>query len=365
MLRSVYHIIRPSTARPSKVRQEAFGDVYDFDITQVELEALREVLQTTIGPNPFSTFLGGFLTPYNTQLIWLGRGPGIGKEMRRAFSAIFGRFFARTYLKDCHGYVWFCPLDGPFQQIAPRLRVKTRGKHPDLPDWICAGARGLALAEAKGAKGGGRLKYQSQPGAIKTAVKQLENCQVSVFDQANQRWVDRRVKGWAVLNQWSFQSSNVPPYLFVVDPQTDGESLPPEDLPALARVIAREHVGGLCRGLGLFELASLLLQGDELYATAFSQLAVEFPVHVTTVSVPALGGAIATGRLFNSDFGAMSPAALGAEIFIGMQVDVVDDLRSEGGVLTIVAPRSLPSEGVFRGPDGLIVAKQSSVTILS
>src|SRR5271170_5153165 len=107
--------------------------------------------------------------PYKDLLVWVGEGPGIGREMRRAFSAIFGRFFARAYLSDCHGFVWFHPLDGPRQQVAPRLRVEARERKCNLPDWICAGRGQLALAEAKGTKGGGRFMDYSTPVSIKSA----------------------------------------------------------------------------------------------------------------------------------------------------------------------------------------------------
>src|SRR5258706_3087172 len=102
MQKNVNYVIRPIAARPQQIQRLARGDIYDFDLDQVELAALRETLQTTLGANPFSAFISGFLASYSGSLIWLGKGPGIGREMRRAFSAIFCRFFARAYLSDCH-----------------------------------------------------------------------------------------------------------------------------------------------------------------------------------------------------------------------------------------------------------------------
>jgi hypothetical protein len=121
----VNYIIRPNHARPTKSYSLAYSDVYDFDLDQVEMAALRETLQTTLGPNPFSAFIRSFLVPYSAWLKWLGEGPGIGREMRRAFSGLFGRFFARAYLSDCHRLVWFTPLDGRLQDVAPRLQVRS------------------------------------------------------------------------------------------------------------------------------------------------------------------------------------------------------------------------------------------------
>jgi hypothetical protein len=72
MLKRVNYVIRPSTAMPAKIQRLANGEVYDFDLDQVELAALRETLQTTFGANPFSSFIRGFLATYSEWLIWLG-----------------------------------------------------------------------------------------------------------------------------------------------------------------------------------------------------------------------------------------------------------------------------------------------------
>src|SRR6266478_3850176 len=92
MQKVVDYVIQPRTAKPSQIRYVASGDVYDFDLDQVELAALRETFQTTLGANPFSAFISAFLVPYSASLIWLGDGPGVGREMRRTFSALFSRF---------------------------------------------------------------------------------------------------------------------------------------------------------------------------------------------------------------------------------------------------------------------------------
>jgi hypothetical protein len=50
------------------------------------------------------------------------------------------------------------------------------------------------------------------------------------MDKASQRWVERKLKGWAILNQWSFQISNVQPYLYV-DPETAANKYLPKIFP--------------------------------------------------------------------------------------------------------------------------------------
>jgi hypothetical protein len=364
LLKQVNYIIHPNSARPAKIRYAAHSEVYDFDLDQVEMAALRETLQTTLGANPFSSFIRAFLASYTDSLVWLGEGPGIGREMRRAFSALFGRFFARAYLSDCHGFVWFAPLDGRVQRVAPRLRVAPSGPHQNLPDWICAGQRHLALAEAKGARGTTRLTYQSKPAPIRQAIKQLQNCRVSVFDRARQDWIERRLKGWAVFNQWCIQSSNaVYPFLYVVDPVTHGEELADNDLPMLIRAVAREHVAGLFRGLRLYSLANSMSSSlFELsgYAEVTFRLSAR-PVSPVTVRIPSLGDVTATGRFFSTDAGDLTTAIFGEEIFIGVQTEVIEDLSGPSdGLPPVIVPRSV--EGAVQGADGLIVARHSAVT---
>jgi hypothetical protein len=364
LLKHVNYVIQPSNARPAKiVRNAASGDLYDFDLDQVELTALRETLQTTLGANPFSSFIRGFLAPYTDWLIWLGQGPGIGREMRRSFSALFGRFFARAYLNDCHGLVWFVPLDGPAQLITPRLRVTSGGPRQDLPDWICAGRGHLALAEAKGAKGNTQLSHQSQPAQIRRAVRQLQNCRVEVLNQATRRWVARKLKGWAVLNQWCVQTSNAHnPYIYVVDPETDGEALSSDDLPAFIRAVAREHVAGLFRGLRLYSLASSISVLPLSLATEVTSFFLE-PSHVT-VSVAALDHVTAIGRFFSLEAGEMVSWMFGEDIFVGVQSEVFEDLSASTDAAPIIL-QPHTAEALVRGADGLILARQSAVERLS
>jgi hypothetical protein len=363
LLKRVNYIIRPNNARPATITYNlgASGYVYNFDLDQVELIALRETLQTTLGANPFSSFIRGFLASYTDWLIWLGQGPGVGREMRRAFSALFGRFFARAYLNDCHGLVWFVPLDGPTQLIPPRLRVTSGGPRQDLPDWICAGRGHLALAEAKGARGSSRFTYHTQPGPIRQAVKQVHNCRVEVFDKASQNWVARRLKGWAVLNQWCVQLANAHhPYLYVVDPDTAGDELSSNDLPTLIRVVAREHVAGLFRGLRLYSLANSIAPLSVSLAAELVSLPEASSI---TVLVPQLDRVTATGRVFSLNAGDMVASTFGEEIFIGVQSEIINDLSGSSDAVPIVL-ETHSAEGVIRGADGLIVARRSAVQSL-
>jgi hypothetical protein len=165
------------------------------------------------------------------------------------------------------------------------------------------------------------------------------------------------LKGCAVLNQWSFQVSDLGPYLYVLDPDTEGEALPLDELPLLTRYVARQHVGSLFRGLRLYDLAnSISYLSDDLSAEAVPYLSQPSP---TVVAVAGLGNARATGRFFRLGPGDVSASSFGDEIFIGVQNEVIEDLRGSSEAAPIVSePHS--TEGLIRGPDGFIVATHTT-----
>ena len=60
---------------------------------------------------------------------------GRGKEVRWAFSGLFGRFCTCAYPTRYHDFVWFAPIDGEPTNISKRLRVvRLLGKSNELPD---------------------------------------------------------------------------------------------------------------------------------------------------------------------------------------------------------------------------------------
>jgi hypothetical protein len=203
-----------------------------------------------------------------------------------------------------------------------------------------------------------------RPAPIKSALKQLENCRVSVLDRGQNRWINRGVKGWAILSQWRFQRSSVPSYLFVVDPVTEGEPLPSEDIPALTRAIAREHVGGIFRGLGLVQVAlSIGASGPDAFAESLRGMT-ELDSQPVWVVVPALE-TIALGRLFRSTPVDVRSDYFGDEFFLGVADQLIRDLKSESEEEpALMEARSLPSEGVFIGQDGFVIARRTAFRIV-
>lgn len=53
------------------------------------------------------------------------------------------------------------------------------------------------------------------------------------------------------MSRWGVATPAREPYLFALDPKTDGEPLSPQAAKALEQAIARVHVEQIARGLGL------------------------------------------------------------------------------------------------------------------
>ena len=184
---------------------------------------MGEILQTSPAANPFGFLFDSLLASGTTNLMWKEDGLGRSVEMRRAFSAIFGRFFARAYLECYHNFTWFGPISGDPTYFSKRFRVtRTNGSKAYLPDWLCAGKDGVAIGEAKGSHSSAKIKTGSHPDPIKTAINQINGVAVQKFDSFSQKWVDRSVKGWAVMSRWGVENPIRDAYQYVLDPVTPG-----------------------------------------------------------------------------------------------------------------------------------------------
>jgi hypothetical protein len=232
-----------------------------FDIDEVARSAWNEILQTAPRSISLFPFIEDLLEP-GPDLVWRDNGPGRGTEMRRSFSGLFGRFFARAYLELNHGYVWFAAIDGDSFQLSRNWRVSRKPKsQTEMPDWICARAGELAIGEAKGSHQKGNASRGGIPGPIKTADGQIRGVRVQrrVRHGTRTRWQSKRVKGWAVMSRWGLTNPPRDPFLYALDPETEGEAPTPEELDDLVQAVARTHVEQTALGLGLLKST-----GDEI-----------------------------------------------------------------------------------------------------
>lgn len=254
-VRSQRHIISPPRACPTHLRGPTGRPLpqVSLDMNHVARAAWGEILQTAPGSTSLFAFLEDLLQP-GPDMIWRGKGPGRGTEMRRSFSGLFGRFFARAYLEIHHDYVWFAAIDGDNFHLSPHWRVK-RFTSAEMPDWICARPGALAIAEAKGSHQKGNATGASRPGPIKTADGQIRGVHVQKRTRTARglRWFNRSVKGWAVMSRWGLVDPPRAPFLYALDPKTEGDELTEEERDDLIQAVARTHIEQTAIGLGLLK----------------------------------------------------------------------------------------------------------------
>lgn len=253
--RSQRFIINPPSACPAHLRTPTGRPMphVSFDIDDVARCAWNEILQTAPRSTSLFAFLEDLLEP-GPNLVWKGQGPGRGSEMRRSFSGLFGRFFARAYLEVHHDFVWFAAIDGESFHLSPNWRVSRRPRATtEMPDWVCARPGELAIGEAKGSHQKSNATRGGMPGPIKTANGQITGVRVQkrVRHRSRRTWQSKRVKGWAVMSRWGLASPPRDPFLYALDPTADGEPPTLEEIEDLVQAVARTHVAQTALGLGL------------------------------------------------------------------------------------------------------------------
>lgn len=260
----IRYVVRPPNACPNELLSgKSPGDICEVDTDFVAACAIGELLQTGGGSSgPLALLFEELLVSGGNELIWKGKGPGRGKEMRRAFSGLFGRFFARAYLTRYHDFTWFTPIDGDPTIVSKRLRVtRVAGKGTELPDWICGSGSGrVAVAEAKGTSQTSNGTGTGLPGPIRTADGQLKGVAVERLRKVagKELWTAVRTKGWAVMSRWGVEIPPRDAFLYVLDPDTHGEPPSAHERDDMVQDIARAHVAHLLAGMGFSEMASQL-----------------------------------------------------------------------------------------------------------
>ncbi|MBX5160809.1 MULTISPECIES: hypothetical protein [Rhizobium] len=349
-----YRIFPASACPPALLHLSPAGHLCEVDTDQVGLSALSEIIQTAPGSNPLPLLFDELLSPGTAQLVWKGSGPGRGVEIRRAFSGLFGRFFARAYLERYYGFTWFSPISGSPYNLSNRLRVvRQPGREFDLPDWIMAGPGVLAIGEAKGSHAKGPAPTSGLPGPLRTAYEQISRVWVQKVDPAGV-WVNRQVKGWGVMSRWGVESPARRAYHCVLDPDTEGEPLSGEELEEAIQDVARSHVALLLDGLGRPDLV------DKRASPGFS------PQQVSA-TIEGLGERTFIGGIVNN-FGflpmsiddaravqASLPERLRPTVrFLGLETDVVEQYRS--GSVIKAQPFRIDASGPSLSSDGMMLA---------
>ena len=191
----------------------------------------------------FEAHLSGSET---TMLRWRGH-LGESAEMRRAYSGMYGRYFARAVLTAELGITHFVPLQTNTTVIPGGVTV-TRVGSGDIPDWIAwdPGAGCHVLCEAKGrlSESEGRFLY-GKPGCIDPGKAQFDK--VEVTGSGGRRIATRN---WIAANLWSTDRVKRRPVSLLWDPPGEGEELTREEAERHAQAMRRQRDATVAARLG-------------------------------------------------------------------------------------------------------------------
>lgn len=168
-------------------------------------------------------------------------------EMRRAYSALYGRYFSRALLACKFGITDFVPLSRNGVDIPGGASVH-RVAPGDIPDWIAwdPADRCYVLAEAKGRLTGSTPAFMwGTPPCVGSGKDQFKR--VSVSDSAGKGIMTR---DWLVAHRWSTDARPREPISLMWDPRRAGGELSRGELPFHAAAIRRTRISNIAAALG-------------------------------------------------------------------------------------------------------------------
>jgi hypothetical protein len=227
--------------------------------------AIMELSQNAPSFLGMALFFDNILLPSTSELRWLGSGPGIGREIRRAMSALFGRFVARWYAHFHLGIISCLAIDkddlifdlpNGSHVIAGRKSGLATG---DRPDWVWFTNPGtsppVGFLEAKGSFYRAGLRK-----AMANADDQLKRMEIRSSGSSRRIMAS---KNWAIGSGWSTEVSIkggfIRPELKVVDPIEEGENWTPDESAALLTLAMRMQLQQSLDGLGMSNVAKKLV----------------------------------------------------------------------------------------------------------
>ena len=232
MMRQVCHYREP-ICDPNQITKNL-----EIDLLELSAAAAKETLLTGVHMRGWLMLFNEVLVPKDKWLRWQDGGLGVGRELKRSFSNIFGRFLARYYLQKEENVLNLLPIEGDDFLFSPNMRIRKRSKvKGDMPDWIGWTPQGLVVAEAKGSHDPGNWGNQidsspRRPPTVKTASDQV--AKVEILRKINKSSSEQSIqfKSWVVASRWATKDNNLDPWLFTIDPDSPGVELEPREFRA-------------------------------------------------------------------------------------------------------------------------------------
>ena len=241
------------------------GISYDRTIAQAvsmwwpALAAADETMQGgAMAPAWFRLFRAHLSRLESSELRW-GGDLGESAELRRAYSSLYGRYFARAVLASRLGFTDFVSLRRNVTTLPGGVTV-TRIAKGDIPDWIAwdPRSRSYVLGEAKGNLTGNPEQYlYDEPNCIAAGKSQFARVSVT----SGGRRISTR--NWVAANLWSTDVRPRPSVSLLWDPPGPGETLSEEEVPRHAAAIRRRRTAILAVRLGRPQLLRLTDQRQD------------------------------------------------------------------------------------------------------
>lgn len=218
--------------------------LHALNLWWIAAAAAEETIQGTAMASAFLTLFDGHLSTTDTTWLRWREDLATSAEMRRAYSALYGRFFARGMLQHVQGFTNFTPLHT--DQTSVGSITVARVETGDIPDWIAwdPAAQVHVLGEAKGNLTGSEGQFRTgTPGCIMNGKDQFER--VSVVNSAGaQLWVD----GWVGASLWATDQRDRRPVFVAWDPLHKGLRLDGQQAEEEARKMRRAWLASLADG---------------------------------------------------------------------------------------------------------------------
>ena len=245
------------------------GQWHSVSLTELGVAAARETFSTRMPPFEAAWIdLFQNMVTVEPKLQWRDNGPGVGRDARIAYSGLFGRYMARTYLTTNENVRVLVPLDEAkrsLQGTSYSIEKNPPGYGLEA-DWVGLDGGGrLVIVEAKGSFDTG-IKRWSGPGGIIPDILDTGIGQVRRTAVFKNRKYPLSAKRWAVASRWSNEDNKRTPTLLAWDVDkkaVDEKALDNNDYRTLKELFHRTDVEGILSGLGHIEVVEAMDAPDQ------------------------------------------------------------------------------------------------------
>jgi hypothetical protein len=225
------------------------GDVQGpipINLMWVAAAAAEETLQGSPLARAWLDLFSAQLSSYDKYwLRWRG-DLAESSELRRAYSGLYGRFFARALLQQHLGFTSFISLQRNGLKVGSAVEVE-RISAGDIPDWIAWSPthQRHVLAEAKGSLTAKDFLTAGTPNCIMEGKTQFSRIRFLV------NGVEHHPLRWVAASRWATDTRPGEPATALWDPPVPDQSFTPEEADRHQAAMHRAWLDSIAPGFGL------------------------------------------------------------------------------------------------------------------